>query len=131
MLVVRIELWPHGEETKAREIGRTYIANVKSNGKRADYKVAVCRRGTTTCPWPHGSDLENKKRPEPVRIGSVKNYPRTSYNVWRLVLRALRDCFPEERAPEDLNAEESEQLAKLLENPPDLPQWVIDALHGK
>lgn len=31
------------------------------------------------------------------RRGRVEEYPRTAYNVWRLVLRALRSAFPEEK----------------------------------
>lgn len=30
------------------------------------------------------------------RTGRVSNYPRQSYVVWRLVLRMLRQMFPEE-----------------------------------
>lgn len=97
MLVVKIELWPHGVEKKAREIGRMFIALSNLRGRRGDYKVAVNRRGTTECPWPHGTDLREIPRARPVRTGEVRDYPRVSYNVWRLVLRALLSAFPEER----------------------------------
>lgn len=85
MLVVKIELWPHGDEQKKREIGRTYIWNTgEGNVDKGEYAVAVCRRGS-------------KERNNLTRTGLVKNYPRTKYNVWRLVIRALRSAFPEER----------------------------------
>lgn len=32
-----------------------------------------------------------------LRTGSVKNFPRRSYTVWRLILRMLRDMHPEEK----------------------------------
>jgi len=89
MIVVKIELWPKGDSQKAREIGRSYIANVGGNMKKGDYEIAVCRRGSKRCPW-FG---ETKA----VRQGTIKNFPRLSYNVWRLVTRALLSAFPEEK----------------------------------
>lgn len=32
-----------------------------------------------------------------IRQGNVENFPRRSYQVWRLILRMLRDCYPEEK----------------------------------
>ena len=90
MLVVKIEMWPYGDGSKAREIGRTYIANVGGNSKKGDYEVAVCRRGTTECPF-STDDIKAS------RTGQVTNYPRLSYNVWRLIVRSLRSAFPEEK----------------------------------
>ena len=91
MLVVKIEF--HKFSTgDVEEIGRMYIANVGSgNQLRGDYEAAVCRRGSTKAPIPI-----NPVGPKATRIGSVKNYPRLSYNVWRLVCKALKSCFPEE-----------------------------------
>jgi len=96
MIVVKIEL--HSAITgRVSEIGRMLICNDGAgSADRGDYSVQVLRR---------------KDRPggiseyvtgiaagsEPVtRTAEVKNYPRQSYNVWRLVLRALRGAFPEE-----------------------------------
>lgn len=89
MLVIKIELWPKGDGSKARELGRTYIANTGTGTvKRSDYKVAVCRKGSKKCPW--------FGKVKAVRTGEVKNYPRQSYSVWRLITRALLSAFPEE-----------------------------------
>jgi len=85
MIVVKIEMWPLGFESKARELGRMYITNDGTgHEKRGNYNVAVCRKGST-----------DKK--SPLRTGRVEDYPRLSYNVWRLILRALRSSFPEEK----------------------------------
>lgn len=92
MLVVKIELWPKGDGNKAREIGRTYIANVSGGGKRADYKVAVCRKGSTKCPFL----INSRSTVKAAREGEVRDFPRLSYNVWRLIVRALKSAFPEE-----------------------------------
>ena len=92
MIVVKIEMWPKGDESKAREIGRTYIANTGGTLMKGDYDVRVCRKGNFKYD-PRGA-REGKGF---TRTGRVENYPRLSHNVWRLVSRALRACFPEER----------------------------------
>ena len=86
MIVVKIELWPKGYEEKARELGRMHLTNqfVRSvlNPKRGDYKVEVMRRGT---------------KDKVQRHGTVRDYPRQAYNIWRLIFRALKETFPEEK----------------------------------
>lgn len=99
MIVVKIEMVSArtGETT---EIGRMYLANVGGTVKRGDYKAAVCRRGSTVPPaefYPNEAMAKRAKAPKATRHGDVEDYPRMSYNVWRLVLRALRSCFPEEK----------------------------------
>jgi hypothetical protein len=89
MLVIKIEL--HSAITgRVTEIGRMNIAN-DGNGTHSigHYKAQVLRRGNTTPGWE-----TNEKRI--TRRGAVDNYPRQAYNVWRLVLRALKSAFPEE-----------------------------------
>lgn len=84
MLVVKIEL--HSAITgRVSELGRMQISNTgKGSYDRGDYAVEVLRRSGVT-----GGAV--------TRTGEVKNYPRLSYNVWRLVSRALRSAFPEEK----------------------------------
>lgn len=82
MIVVKIELWPKGFESRKREIGRMHITNEAGTLDRGWYDVKVMRRGTTD---------------KVQRTGEVNNYPRNSYSVWRLVMRALKSAFPEER----------------------------------
>lgn len=91
MIAVKVELWPRGSEDHAREIGRAYIANVGGDATRGNYDVAVCRRNTTAVPVPI-----HPEGPKPTRVGAVNDYPRLSYNMWRLIVRALRSAFPEE-----------------------------------
>ena len=83
MIVVKIELWS-AQTGERREIGRTYISNTGGTMKLRNYGVAVCRRGS--------HDLENQ-----TRSGYVNHFPSQSYNVWRLVIRALLSAFPEEQ----------------------------------
>lgn len=88
MIVVKIEL--HSAITgRAVEIGRTYIWNRGDtlDPKRGNYGVGVCRRGVFRADKPETF----------TRRGEVLDYPRLSYNVWRLIIRALRSAFPEEK----------------------------------
>lgn len=89
MIVIKIELWPGGFEDKSEEIGRMYMSNDGTGDvSRGNYDVEVCRRGTTEKPSQGGVAT---------RTGKVEGFPRKNYNVWRLVVRAILDCFPEEK----------------------------------
>lgn len=97
MIVVKIELWPYGRggERAAEELGRMYIANVGGTQTRGNYAVAVCRKGSTEIP--DGFAGTSAPGPAATRTARVENYPRLAYNVWRLILRALVNAFPEDR----------------------------------
>lgn len=75
-----------GKETL---IGEMTIANVGGTKDLGNYAVAVARKGK----WSEGF---GRMIQNPLRKGRVDNYPRLSYNVWRLITRALRSAFPEE-----------------------------------
>ncbi len=83
MIVIKIELWPKGFESKARELGRMYVTNTggQHDDNRGNYHVRLFRKGS------------NKVQ----REGHVDNFPRKSYSVWRLVSRAIKSVFPEEK----------------------------------
>jgi hypothetical protein len=84
VLLVRVEL--HSARTgRVTEIGRMRIYNDGTSRveARGNYRVDVMRKGP---PW-HWVQ----------RCGSVCDFPRKSYSVWRLVLRALAAAFPKER----------------------------------
>jgi len=91
MIVVKIEMWPKGQRERAREIGRTFIYNDGGTDELGDYEVRVCRRGRLERTTQQIVDGEGF-----TRTGRIENYPRLAFNVWRLVLRALRSAFPEE-----------------------------------
>jgi len=95
MLVVKIELWS-AITGKVTEVGRMYLGNDGSSldPSRGNYDVKVARKGTSR--WAGLKDFPGWHAVKTVREGRVENYPRKSYNVWRLVLRALRSAFPEE-----------------------------------
>jgi hypothetical protein len=92
MLTVKIEL-NSAITGLTTEIGRLYIWNEGGTRDRGDYHVAVLKKDKL--------DSKNCKldSPDVCRHGSVTNYPRLSYNVWRLITRALKAAFPEEAGP--------------------------------
>jgi len=111
MLVVKIEIWPGGLEVNRYEVGRMFVANITDDetpendayrsGSRGDYIACVNKKHNEHPPLetyhPHTIDERFRKGAKPTRIGFVRNYPRRSYVVWRLVMRCLRACFPEEK----------------------------------
>ena len=90
MLIVELKLMS-ARTLKTTTLAKTTISLVNANEthSKGDYHVLVGRRGV--------SDLVKIHR-EPQREGAVLDYPRKSYNVWRLVIRALLSAFPEEKA---------------------------------
>jgi hypothetical protein len=87
MIVVKIELWPHGREVARTEIGRLYIANMGGDAEIGHYKCAAVeeRELDRGVPWP--IDMCNQV---PCHTGSVTDYPRQKLKVFCLVERALR-----------------------------------------
>ena len=88
MIVVSIEL-QSAITGKIKTLGRMIIGNTGGTGKRGDYTVRVGNKKDV-------NDLA-KVFNKPQREGTVKDYPRLSYNVWRLISRAILAAFPEER----------------------------------
>ena len=89
MLVIKVELHSavDGEVTT---VGEMAIDNIGGNTKRGNYRVRIARKGYNLF-----AILKGER--SPVRTGEVFNYPRKSYSVWRLVYRALAECYPEEK----------------------------------
>ena len=77
MLVVKIELWPYGDKTKARTIEQIVIGNVGGTDEVGDYKV-----------W-HGLTDPNHMVKGPWEDGEVKAHPRLTESVWILVRKAI------------------------------------------
>ena len=96
MIIVRIEL--HSARTgEISEIGRMYICNdgTGTQGRR-NYDAYVCRRGQLVMPR-EAFATGNTDAPRAQRTGRVNSFPSKSYNVWRLISRAVRSCFQEEK----------------------------------
>lgn len=82
MLVIRIELWPKGDESRAREIGRGLIANVGGTDQVGDYEVRLLKSAEYAKSY-------DPRRPGVWRRGTVAGFPRLRLGPWDLLLRAL------------------------------------------
>jgi hypothetical protein len=76
MIVVKIELWPHGDELRRQQLGTAHIIN-NGEGTRTvgHYTVKLFKSGRS-CPgvW---------------KAGSVRDFPRQALGPWDLLYRAL------------------------------------------
>ena len=76
MIYVTVEIWPNGRESEKRQLGRMVIANQGSGTMlRGDYAFVI----------------EGKQRILKGGVGSVKNFPRKSKNVWHLLHKVLEE----------------------------------------
>ena len=89
MIVVKIEL--HSARTKKITLlGQAIIDNIGTtpDGKKGDYRIRVGNKGKLELDQIATGYL---------REGKIHEFPRLSYNVWRLIIRALKSAFPEEK----------------------------------
>lgn len=97
MIVVEVKLVSARGREHDRLLGTAIISNVgtTADGKYGDYDVRVGRK-------PDAADLA-KVYAKPLRTGKVLRHPRLAQNVWRLVLKAIAQAFPEEKVtlPDD------------------------------
>ena len=90
MIVIKVEL--HSAITnKVTLLGTAIIHNLATGTKeRGDYECLVGHKS-------QDGDLKQIMY-KPNRKSRVYDYPRLSYNVWRLVIRGLLGAFPEEKS---------------------------------
>ena len=91
MIVVEVKLVSARGREHDKLLGTAIISNVGTteDGKLGDYDVAVGRKTDA-------ADLRRVYH-QPLRRGKVLRHPRLAQNVWRLVLKALAQAFPEQR----------------------------------
>lgn len=81
MVVVKIELWPNGDETKSKPLGIMTMSNDGTgSNKYGNYSVQLSHAG-----------MFFGKRKEPWKSGKVKNFLRTA-SPYHLVSKALKAC---------------------------------------
>jgi hypothetical protein len=98
MIVVKIELWQATKGGAVCEIGRMLISNVGGTNRRRNYRALVLKR----CADFDAATVRALGRGDKsavTREAEIHGFPSLSYNVWRLVARLLRSCFPEEDNP--------------------------------
>lgn len=83
MLVIKVELWPHGDETRAQEIATGVIGNDGSgNWQYGNYNVVLSNNGECD---PHGMYEQAVAQDKQTR---VEKFYRDS-GVWKLLRVAL------------------------------------------
>lgn len=84
MIVVRVELWPGGDPSRAEDLGTAHIANESSLADISNYSVRLLK----------GSRY-SRKPGDVWRTGEVRGYPRTSTLVgpWELLYMALKSAL--------------------------------------
>jgi hypothetical protein len=86
MIVVKVEMWPGGDERRAEEFSRAYIANevtttVSTQGRQGTYTVRLM--GGI---WGRPDCLKRTWK-----MGKVEGFDRVKQGVWDLIYLALRD----------------------------------------
>jgi hypothetical protein len=88
VIVIRMELWPRGDESKKRLLGVAQIANVGGTADLGDYDATIFK------------SPEYATRPGVWKRGQVSGFHRRSRWVgpWELLWLALEACGVGERA---------------------------------
>lgn len=87
MIVVRVELWPGGDRSKAESLGEAVIINDGSGTQtQGNYHFALSKRGQTITDqaW---------------RDGQVQGFPRKRLGGWDLLCRVLNEAVGERNVP--------------------------------
>ena len=85
MLVVKIELWPGGHESRKKTLGTGYIVNTgKGTLTRGEYKFILKDKADKL--WRHGE---------------VKNFARKRWLAWDLLFLGLREILEVRHGPRE------------------------------
>jgi hypothetical protein len=89
MIVIKVEMWPGGDQRKAYEFGRAVLINqeertVATKGSRGDYFVRL---------WGGVSGKRVLLSNRPWRQGFVRDFPRQQLGAWHLICQALKEVL--------------------------------------
>ena len=109
MIVVRLEMWPKGDSSKARSLGVATIANVGGNASTGDYECRLFKAPEYSRQAERRPLEQMLLRPlakETWRKGRVLGFARQRLGPWDLLFRALgkliSDRSPGEEFDEDV-----------------------------
>lgn len=88
MIVIKVEMWPGGDESKAEEFGRMILANqvattLRTGGSHGDYSV-ILLGGV----WGRQDLLKRNWK-----TGKVTGFNRQARGAWDLIREALNNCL--------------------------------------
>lgn len=93
MIVIRLEMWPKGDHTKARELGIGVIANIGGSAALGDYDCILLKSPEYSKKNANRPMAERCNRPRMAEIwrrSKVSGFPRGhTHGPWDLVFRAL------------------------------------------
>lgn len=92
MIVVKIELWPGGDNTRARTLQEGIIYNTGGDHTTGEYEFKLSKVGGFKTPVDlmRRGDVRNV-----LRTGEVKGFPRLRLYAHDLLFRVLRIAFGE------------------------------------
>lgn len=91
MIVIKMELWPRGDESRKRDLGVAHIANVGGDEELGNYEVTLFK----------AAEYSARDAGGIWRCGVVTGFPRASkqHGPWDLLFRALKGIVgPRNRA---------------------------------
>lgn len=102
MIVIRVEMWPHGNQERKYHLGSAIITNTGAlgNGPRGNYEVQLSGK--------KGAKIEGGK------IGKVENWARRQRNIWELIAVAIRSVLGE-RIDNSYSEEAEKEISALKE----------------
>lgn len=99
MIVIKIEMWPGGHESRKRPLGEIQIANIGGADDRGDYEVRLMK------------SVEYTRRPGVWRRAIVRGFPRRKLGQYDLLFRALAACI----GPRNREAAEIAERGETIE----------------
>lgn len=82
MIVIDLQMWPRGDETKKYSLGAVVIVNVGGTLDMGEYEVRILKSAS------HGA-----KKAGVWKAGKVSGFPRLRLGATDLLLRALVACI--------------------------------------
>lgn len=93
MIVVKIEMWPKGDEKKAYPLGRMFIWNKgRSKGStdaKANYGFAIRRKNQLEV----NDILPLEHQTGNTHLGEIKDHRRNDLVIWVLVMKCLKQIY--------------------------------------
>lgn len=93
MLVIRIEMWPHGDRSRARELGIGMIANVGGTHEKGNYDCVLLKSpeySEGNANRPEAERITRPRQEEIWRRSRVERFPRgKTHGPWDLLFQAL------------------------------------------
>lgn len=108
MLVIKIELWPRGDHTRARSLGVATIENVGGDPKTGDYECRLFKApeySKQAETRPLHEILTKPKAKETWRKGRVEGFARLRLGPWDLLFRALGALISDRSQGVEFNAD--------------------------